>query len=108
MKARNAIKRLRKAHLLLSSVVKQYTKSKFTMRDLSDAVNSIERTRAFMEADETSSSTANTIDRRQKASGSTKRRTTGGLTKEGRRKLSVAAKERWAAAKRKGKTTLSR
>jgi len=57
-----ATNRLRKAHLLLSSEVKQYTKSKFPMRDLSDAVNSIDRARAFMEADETSSSTANTID----------------------------------------------
>jgi hypothetical protein len=107
MKAKKAIKRLRKAHLLLSSVVKLYTKGRFPMRDLSDAANSIDRARAFMEADETSSSTATATDRRQKASGSTKRRTTGGLTKEGRQKLSLAAKERWAAAKRKGRTTLA-
>ncbi len=107
MKAKKAIKRLRKAHLLLSSVVKLYTKSRFPMRDLSDAANSIGRARAIMEAEETSSSTAKATDRRQQASGSTKRRTTRGLTKEGRRKLSIAAKERWATAKRKGRTTLA-
>ena len=51
MKAKKAIKRLRKAQLLLSSVVKQYTGSGFPMRDLSDAANSIDLAKTFMEAE---------------------------------------------------------
>ena len=42
-----------------------------------------------------------------KYDGSTKRRTIRRFTEEGRQKLSLAAKERWAAAKRKGMTTLA-
>jgi hypothetical protein len=106
MKAKKAIKRLRKAHLLLSSVVKQYTESRFPMRDLSDAADSIDRAKAFLEANGTSSSTSKTANRSQKGRGSTKRRTIRGLTEGARRKLSLAAKKRWAAAKRKGMTTL--
>jgi len=107
MKAKKAIKRLRKAHLLLSSVVEQYTESRFPMRDLSDAVNSIDRAKAFMEANGTSSSTPKAATRSQKGRGSTKRGTIKRLTEEGRQKLSLAAKERWAAAKRKGMATLA-
>ena len=107
MKAKKAIKRLRKAHLLLSSVVQQYTESRSPIRDLSDAANSIDRAKAFMEANETSSSTAKATTSRRKGGGSTKRRITRRLTEQGRQKLSLAAKERWAAAKRKGMTTLA-
>ena len=107
MKAKKAIKRLRKAQLLLSSVVEQYTGSGFPMRDLSDAADSIDRARAFMEANGASSSTAKAANRSQKGRDSTKRRTIRGLTEKGRQKLSLAAKERWAAAKRKGMTTLA-
>ena len=106
MKAKKAIKRLRKAQFLLSSVVKQYTESGFPMRDLSDAENSVDRAKAFMEANGTSSSAAKATNRSQKGRGSAKRRTARRLTEEGRQKLSLAAKERWAAAKRKGMTTL--
>ena len=106
MKAKKAIKRLRKAYLLLSSVVKQYTESRFPMSDLSDAANSIDRARAFMEANESSSSTAKATSR-QNGRGSTKRPTARRLTEEGRQKLSHAARERWAAAKRKGMTSLA-
>ena len=94
------------ALLLLSSVVKQYTESGFPMRDLSDAADSIDRAKAFMEANGTSSSTAKAANRSQKGGGSTKRRNARRLTAEARQKLSLAAKERWAAAKRKGMTTL--
>ena len=73
MKAKKAIKRLRKAQLLLPSVVKQYTGSGFPMRDLSDAADSVDRARAFMEANGSSSSAAKATNRRQKGPGSTKR-----------------------------------
>ena|ERR1700674_1970017 len=106
MKAKKAIKRLRKAHLLLSSVVKQYTESRFPMRDLSDAADSIDRAKAFLEANGTSSSTSKAANRSQKGRGSTKRRTIR-LTQEARQRLSLAAKKRWAAAKRKGRTSLA-
>ena len=105
MKAKKAIKRLRKAQLLLTSVVKQYTESKFPIRDLSEAANIIDRAKAFMEANGTSSSPSKAANRSQKGRGSTKRRTIR-LTQEGRQRLSLAAKKRWAAAKRKGMTTL--
>ena len=107
MKAKKAIKRLRKAHLLLSSVVKQYTESRFPVRDLSDAAATIDRVKTLMEANESSSSTAKATTRRQTGRGSTKRRILRRLTEQGRQKLSLAAKERWAAAKRKGMTTLA-
>ena len=58
MKAKKAIKRLRKAELLLFSVIKQYTEGRIPMRDLSDAADSIDRAKAFMEANATSSSSA--------------------------------------------------
>src|SRR5438046_79635 len=101
MKAKKAIKRLRKAQLLLSSVVKQYTESRFPIRHLSDAAESIDRAKAFMEANGTHSSITKATSR-QNGRGSTKRRITRRLTAEGRQKLSLAAKERWAAVKRKG------
>jgi len=106
MKAKKAIKRLRKTQLLLSSVVKQYTESKLPMRDLSDAVEGIDRAKAFIEANGGSSSTAKATSR-QNGRASTKRRNARRLTADGRQKLSLAAKERWAAAKRKGMTTLA-
>jgi len=106
MKAKKAIKRLRKAQLLLSSVVKQYTDSRFPMRDLSDAVEGIDRAKAFIEANGGSSSTRKATSR-QNGRAATKRRNARRLTAEGRQRLSLAAKERWAAAKRKGMTTLA-
>ena len=69
MKAKKAIKRLRKAQLLLSSVVKQYTESRFPIRDLSDAANSIDRAKAFMEPNETSSSNRESNNQPSKGTG---------------------------------------
>ena len=106
MKAKKAIKRLRKAHFSLSSVIKQYTESRFPMRDLSDAVDGIDRAKAFIEANGGPSSTAKATSR-QNGRAWTKRRNARRLTAEGRQKLSLAAKQRWAAVKRKGRTTLA-
>jgi|SRR5262249_40829396 len=107
MKAKKVIKRLRKAQILLSSVVKQYTDGRFPKRDLLDTASGIGRAITFIEANEISSLTAKATNRRQKRRGSTNPQSIRRLTQEGRRKLSLAAKQRWAAARRKGMTTLA-
>src|SRR5215831_648200 len=110
MKAKKAIKRLRKAQLLLSSVIKQYTDHRFPKRDLLDSAVTIGRAITFVEANDISSSKAKpakATNHRQKGRGAINPRTTRRLTQEGRRKLSLAAKERWAAARRKGMTSLA-
>jgi hypothetical protein len=55
MKAKKAIKRLKKAQLLLTSVVKQYADSSSAMYDLLSAADGINRAKALIEADDTSS-----------------------------------------------------
>jgi hypothetical protein len=104
MKTKKAIKRLRKAQLLLSSVIEQYAggKSVAGTRDLLRvAVDSIDQAQTSLEECRTA-----TIAEAGKSGGRTKKQGRT-LSEESRRRLSLAAKKRWAVAKRKGLRTLA-
>ena len=95
MKAKKALKRLTRVETLLSDVVDQYGAIKADVRELLDSAKaSVARARE-------------TVD--LKASGKAAKKpplkagkSKAGLTAEGRKKLSAAAKKQWAIAKRKG------
>jgi len=72
MKAKKAIKRLRKAQLLLTSVVKQYADSSSAMYDLLSAADGINRAKALIEADDTSTGKGNNASQPRRVSGSRK------------------------------------
>jgi hypothetical protein len=94
MKAKKAVKRLGKVESLLSNVIDQYVPSVDSVRELLDSAKaSIVRA---MEAVSLQSSTPKKPPVKAEAP---KRR---GLSAQGRKKLSIAAKKRWAIAKRKG------
>jgi hypothetical protein len=96
MKAKKALKRLGKAEAILSNVIEQYA-GQTSVRDLlGTAKASVERAKAVMDSASASGST------RKKPPAKADKPRRSGLTAEGRRKLSVAAKKRWAVAKRKG------
>jgi hypothetical protein len=96
MKAKKAVKRLGKVETLLSNVIDQYAKSVDNVRELLDSAKA--SVVQAMEAVSVQSSTVAPKKPPVKAR-EPKRR---GLSAEGRKKLSIAAKKRWAIAKRKG------
>ena len=107
MKAKKAAKRLNKAKLLLSSVIAQYAteKSVAGTRDLlRTAVTNIDQAQAAMKG--TSTLPAARTPKAGEVGEVTGKRSRK-LSEEGRRRLSLAAKKRWAAAKRKGARTLA-
>ena len=104
MKAKKAIKRLSKAQELLSSVVGGYDNGRAVavVRDLlRPAIDSIVRARRSIEGNRASTPPSNQHGRK-----TTKKRVRR-LSAEGRRRLSLAATKRWAAAKRRGRRTLA-
>lgn len=96
MKAKKAVRRLNKVEDLLSSVLDQYAAVEDRVRELLDsAKESVVRARASL----------NLSPRTAKKPAAKATRAQGGgghLTADGRRRLSIAAKKRWATAKRKG------
>jgi hypothetical protein len=107
MKAKKAVKRLNKAKLLLSSVIDQYAAEKCvagTSDLLRAAVSNIEQAQAAMKGPSILP-VAPTPKGRGVGEATGKRRRK--LSAEGRRRLSLTAKKRWAAAKRKGARTLA-
>jgi len=96
MKAKKAIKRLGKVETLLSGVIDQFAASVDGVRELLDSAKaSVARA---VEAVNVHSSAAAPKKPPVKAQ-EPKRR---GISAQGRKKLSIAAKKRWAIAKRKG------
>src|SRR5690242_16482752 len=65
MKSKKAIKRLKKAQLLLTSVVKQYADSSSAMYDLLSAADGINRAKTLIEADDASTQKGNTSEPRR-------------------------------------------
>jgi len=107
MKAKKAAKRLNKAKLLLSSVIDQYTAetSVAHARDLLRvAVSNIDQAQASIQGTSTLPG-ASTPRAGEDGEAAGKRRAK--ISEEGRRRLSLAARKRWAAAKRKGARTLA-
>jgi hypothetical protein len=97
MKTKKAIKRLNKARLLLSSVIEQYAvgKSVASTRDLlRAAVDSIGQAETSLEGGGPAAVVARGRARAKKQGRN--------LSAEGRKRLSLAAKKRWAQAKRQG------
>jgi hypothetical protein len=96
MKAKKAVKRLGKAEAILSNVIDQYAGQTSVRELLGTAKATVARAKAVVD------STAASGKAGKKPPAKADRLKRGGLTAEGRRKLSIAAKKRWAVAKRKG------
>jgi hypothetical protein len=96
MKAKKAIKRLSKVESILSNVIDQFSDSKNGLRELLDsAKTSIVRAKKTVGLHEPSKAAKKppaTADKSQRSR----------LSAEGRKNISIAAKKRWALAKRKG------
>ncbi len=98
MKAKKAIKRLAKAETLLATVLDQYPAGNDGLRDLLDsAKTSIARARAAIDVEVA-------VTPAKKSPARAKQAKPGRLTEAGRKRISLAAKKRWAAARRVKKT----
>ena len=93
MKAKKAIKRLKKVEAILSNVIDQFPASARGLRGLLDsAKTSVVRAKGVVHARLAS----------KKGPVRAPESARGGLSAEGRKRISLAAKKRWATAKRKG------
>ncbi len=100
MKVRKALKRLNKIEALLSDVIGGLTKnSNGTGNMLESAKETILRAKTELES-KSSSSAAKKPPAKSEAPRARR------LTPEGRRRISLAAKKRWADARRKGVSQL--
>jgi hypothetical protein len=96
MKAKKAVKRLTRVEALLSNVIDQYAGNGHRVKELLDsAKESVVRAKETVNQEASSKTTKKPPAKAEKSL----RR---GLTAEGRKRLSLAAKKRWAVAKRKG------
>ena len=96
MKAKKAFKRLNKVEALLSNVIDQFPGSKDGLRELLDSAKA-----AVVRAKKTvTSQLSNRTAKKPPVRAEMVQQ--GRLTSEGRKRISLAAKKRWAAAKRKG------
>ena len=95
MKAKKAIKRLRKVETILSNVIDQLPASARGLRELLDSARaSVVRAKGTVNARVTRAAKKPPARAQESAQGH--------LSAGGRKRISVAAKKRWAAAKRKG------
>jgi hypothetical protein len=96
MKAKKALKRLNKVEALLSDVIDQFPGSKDRLGHLLDsAKDTVVRAQKTVNS-QLSSRTGKKPPMRAETAQQ------GRLTPEGRKRISLAAKKRWAMAKRKG------
>lgn len=95
MKAKKALKRLRRVEELLSIVIDQFAGNEPSVRELLDsAKTSVIRAKAGISSQSVSGTAKKTA--RMK----TKQNKRSHLTAEGRKRISLAVKKRWAKAKR--------
>ena len=96
MKAKKAIKRLSKVESILSNVIDQFSDSSNGLRELLDSAKTsivrAKKTVGLQESSKAAKKPPATADKSQHSR----------LSAEGRRNISIAAKKRWALAKRKG------
>jgi hypothetical protein len=98
MKAKKALKRLRNVEALLSIVIDQFAANERSVRVMLDSAKaSVIRAKARIN----SLSAARSVTKPQMKAKQSKR---SHLTSEGRRRISLAAKKRWAEAKRTART----
>ena len=95
MKAKKALKRLNKVESLLADVIEQFPDSARGLRDLLDSARS-----SVVRAKETVG--ARVARAAKKPPVRAQQSGAGRLSAEGRKRISLAAKRRWALAKRKG------
>ncbi|HLN01488.1 MAG TPA: hypothetical protein VK335_19525 [Bryobacteraceae bacterium] len=96
MKAKKAIKRLSKVESILANVIDQFSASDNGLRELLDsAKTSIVRAKKSVGLQESSKAAKKPPSRADKSQRAR-------LSAEGRKNISIAAKKRWALAKRKG------
>jgi hypothetical protein len=95
MKAKKALKRLNKVEVLLSDVIDQCPSSARGLRGLLDSAKTL-----VVRAKEVVNARVARAAKKPPARAQESAR--GGLSAEGRKRISLAAKKRWAAAKRKG------
>lgn len=96
MKAKKAIKRLNKIESILSTVIDQFSPTDNGLRELLDsAKTSVVRAKKTVGLHESAKAAKKPPAKAEKSQRSR-------LSAEGRRNISIAAKKRWALAKRKG------
>lgn len=96
MKAKKAVKRLSKVETMLTDVIDQFAVAQANLKALLDsAKDSVVRAKALVAPHASLKTTKKSPAKAQQHAGSR-------LTAEGRKRLSLAAKKRWAIAKRKG------
>ena len=96
MKAKKALKKLSHVEALLSNVMDQFSGSKDGLASLLDSAKL-----SISKAIESVSSSKAAPKAKTTARGSKTARN-GRLSEEGRKRISLAAKKRWASARRKG------
>src|SRR5580700_874253 len=95
MKANKALKRLNKVEVLLTNVIEQCPASARGLRDLLDSARtSVVRAKGAVNVRVKRAA--------KKPPARAQESTRGHLSVEGRKRISLAAKKRWARAKRKG------
>ena len=95
MKAKKALKRLAKAETLLADVLDQYQAGKNGLRELlGSAKTSVSQARAAMDLE--------IAPPARKAPATARQTKASRLSAAGRKRISLAAKKRWAAARSKG------
>ncbi len=96
MKAKKAIKRLTKVESILANVIDQFSANGDGLRELLDSAKTsvvrAKKTVGLQESAKAAKKPPAKADKSQRAR----------LSAEGRRNISIAAKKRWAAAKRHG------
>ena len=108
MKTKKAIKRLKRAQSFVSKLVEQYEGAEPSIRELLDAARgNLSSAQKLIQGNETVRSTPKAGDRPGKERSARSRRAKRGFSEASRKKLSVAAKKRWAAAKRRGAKSLA-
>src|SRR5215472_5084081 len=109
MKVKKAVKKLRKAELSISSVVGQMSDLGSDARDLLRAAGqSVNRALGLIDAGAASAVIGKALQGAKKVPATAmKQGRSAAFSAERRRKLSRAAKRRWAAAKSRGAKTLA-
>ena|SRR5205823_5462400 len=109
MKPKKAVKKLRKTQQSLSTLMGQWDDNKPEVHELlAAAEKSVSGALALIGSNASTTAQRSAAGRRKKAArASAKHARDGRFTAGRRKKLSVAAKKRWAAAKRRGARTLA-
>ena len=108
MKAKKAVKRLKKAQSFISNVVERYAGNETPLRDLLEgAGGSLAQAQALLRGKERATPSPRVTERLGKERSARSRPAKKEFSAAARKRLSVAAKKRWAAAKSRGANSLA-